>query len=139
MSFKFFKSEKGKAKLCFGGHLFYKDKQSGAKIHWNCQNKPKTKCAARVTTVDDKIVKTWKEHIHCRDAAGIEAVQLLNNMRTCAETTNNTPHGIISNISKTCSQVVAPKLPSVDTMKRTIQNIRNRNFDETAPQRIEKT
>jgi hypothetical protein len=110
MSVEFLKSEKGKPKLCFSGHLFYKDKQNEKKIFWKCQNYRKTKCAARVTTVDNTIVKTWKEHNLCGDAAGVEAAQLLDTIRTCAETTNMTPHSIISNVSRTCSQAAAPKL-----------------------------
>lgn len=132
MSVQFLKSEKGKPVLCVGGHLFYKDKQNDTKIHWKCKNYRRSKCVARVTTVDNTIVKTWKEHNHCGDAAGIEAAELLDTIRSKAETTNDAPHVIISSVSTTCSQAAATKLPSVDSMKRTIRNIRNRNFDGPA-------
>ena len=125
-SLEFLKSEKGKPILFFRGHLFYKDRGIETRIYWKCQNYRKTKCAARVTTVNNNLVKTWKEHNHCGDAGKVEVVQALNTIRTYAETTNRTPHSIISNVSRTLSQAAAPNLPSVDTMIRTIRNIRNR-------------
>lgn len=129
MSVEFLKSEKGKQKLCFSGHLFFKEKQNEKKFFWKCQNYRKTKCAARVTTVDNTVVETWKEHNHSGDAAVIEAAHLLDTIRTRAETTNNRPHTIISSVSRTCSPAAATQLPSVDAMKRTIRNIRKRNFN----------
>lgn len=124
MSLEFFKSEKGRNMLCHGGHLFYKDKGRDETTHWKCSNFVKTKCKARVTTKNAEVVKTLNEHNHCADAASIEAAVHKDRLRFFAKNSNLTPHSIISEVAATCSDVAAPKLPSVDSMKRTVRNLR---------------
>lgn len=132
MALQFIATEKGKKKLCEGGHCFFKDKTVDEKTHWRCEKYQQVKCPARVTTVEDEIVKRWKEHNHAGDAAKVEAAKILDNIRNSAKNTRDTPHFILSNASVGCSQAAAAKLPSVNTIKRSVRNIRQRQDDGPA-------
>ncbi|KAK9747447.1 FLYWCH zinc finger domain [Popillia japonica] len=114
------------------GLLFYKKRQTDEKISWRCEHFQKFKCSARVTTVGDKIVKVGKDHNHVGDAAQVEAAKIYDSIRTSAKTTNDTPQNIISEVTLGCSQAAAPKLPRIDTMKRSIRRIRQQQMSGPA-------
>ncbi|KAK9738131.1 hypothetical protein QE152_g10123 [Popillia japonica] len=83
----------------------------------------KFNCQGRVTTVGDEIVKVGNDHNHVGDAAQVEAAKIYDSIRTSAKTTNDTSQNIISEVTLGCSQAAAPKLPRIDTMKRSIRRI----------------
>lgn len=132
MPLQFVMSGKGKRKLLSSGHLFHKERQTDEKISWRCEQFQKLKCPARVTTVGDEIVKVGKDHNHVGDAAQVEAAKIYDSIRTSAKTTNDTPQNIISEVTLGCSQAAAPKLPRIDTMKRSIRRIRQQQMSGPA-------
>lgn len=123
MPVEFVMSEKGKRKLLLDGHFFFKEKESVDQILWKCENYQKTKCKVRVKTVND-VVTVRGEHNHVGDAAGVEAAKIYEAIKTTAKTTTNAPQAIITDATIQCSQAAAPKLPTIDVMKRTIRHIR---------------
>lgn len=134
MDAEFVCSEKGKRKLLFEGHFYFKDVEKGEKVYWKCAffEKRKTNCPARIITVDDKISKITKEHNHIADASEVEATKVYEKIRINSKISNDPPHKIISTASTTCSITAAPKLPSVSSMKRSIRNIRQKNLQGPA-------
>lgn len=123
---EFLKTEKGRLKLCFEGYVYYKDREVGGKVQWGCKERKEFKCPARITTSDDKIVRKWKEHNHPGDQAAIVADKTLNMIRNCATSSKVPPIEIIKHVVKNCPEAVAPRLPSLETMKRTVRKIRQR-------------
>ena len=127
MEFSYIGSEKGKRKLCFNGHLFYKERQTSDKTFWKCEMYQKTKCRARIHVADNKIVKVLKEHNHLGDAAKVEVETIYENVRKQAVETTHSPNVILSSALDECSQAAASKLPSIGNIKRTMRMIRQRN------------
>lgn len=123
---EFLPTEKSKPKLCVDGFFYYKDKVCGENVHWACQHKQRVKCPARVTTNGECIVKKWKDHNHCADAAEVEATRVLKDIKECAALTKTPGNELFKNAVETCSRAAAARLPTVDNIKRTIRNIRQR-------------
>ena len=132
MAHRFIQSEKGKKKLCINNYMYFKERQIEDKIHWKCEQYQKTKCRARVTTVGDKIFKTLNEHNHLADAANVEAAKICEEVRIKAKNSTDSPHSILSIAFDGCSQAAAGKLPSTDTLKRTMRNIRYKSISGPA-------
>lgn len=131
MALEYITSEKGKRLLFDEGHFFYTDRKVDSKIYWKCESYHKVKCAARMITLDDSVIKRSGTHNHLGDAAHVEKMQVMTTMRDAARRTRDAPHYIISNVVSGVSQAAASRLGKVSSMKRTIRKIRTR--DEVAP------
>lgn len=123
----FILSSKNKRKLSLNGFLYVKDKEIREKTYWRCQNFITTHCKSRVTTVNDIVEKQLGEHNHAGNSAKVSAEQILEKVRDDAQNTRDSAHYIISTASVRIDNSVSALLPSVDSMKRTIRNIRQRH------------
>ena len=64
---KFIKSEKGGVTLMDkADYIYYKQKVSGPKIHWDCRQRKRLKCKGRASTQGFNIIKL-SEHNHPPD------------------------------------------------------------------------
>lgn len=131
MALEFITSEKGKRKLCVNGYLYYQDKKANTKIYWKCDKYYKLKCGARITTQEEIILLNSGTHNHIANAAEIEGMKMMNNIRDHAKRTQDAPHFIVSTASVGVSQAAAAILPKVSSIKRTIRNVRTKH--EAAP------
>lgn len=123
-------SEKGKPKLFHGGHLYYKDysacnAQGQESTYWKCEHF-RNKCPARVTTSGSTIVRSRGDHNHAGDAAHVEAAKTMENIRIAAKDSRDAPSYIVSAETIGLSQATSAKLPSVQSMKRTVTNVRRK-------------
>lgn len=126
MALQFVLSEKGKPRLINDGYVFYKDKETDEKTYWKCSHFQKFKCPARISTTDDQISSQSKEHNHSGDAASLQASEYVNLMKEQAVKSLDSPHQIISKISEFVPSQIAPKLPTIPSMKKTIRYSRNK-------------
>ena len=85
MPLEYQSSQKGKPMLVLDGFLFVKEKGViGDKVSWKCSNYFNMRCAARVQTNRDEVVRRVHEHNHAADIAKVEAKAVLQNMKAQA-------------------------------------------------------
>ncbi|KAK4876874.1 hypothetical protein RN001_009380 [Aquatica leii] len=130
MVLQFVKSTKGNNMLLHDRFIHKKESISGEKIFWKCVNFNKSKCPGRVHTLDEEVVKSTS-HNHVADAANTEARKTINQMKTAAEDLQITTRGVLAIAAEGTSCAAAGRLPSVLSMKRTVQRIRKQK--EGAP------
>ncbi|XP_016658289.2 uncharacterized protein LOC107883198 [Acyrthosiphon pisum] len=82
-----------------------------------------SQCGGRVHVENDEVVKSY-EHNHVPDNAQVELKELMYNMKHDAQTSAATSHGVIGNLASQVPLSVAGQLPSVASLKRTIQRAR---------------
>ncbi|ESN98187.1 hypothetical protein HELRODRAFT_177435 [Helobdella robusta] len=124
MSLEFVYSEKGKRKLIDSGHLFVKDAATEEKTFWKCDQYQNLVCRARLHTRHDKIVKRVGEHNHAGNAARVEVVKVVNQMKNDARETQDVPQRIITNSFISLSQAASGLMPNISILKKTIRNTR---------------
>lgn len=54
----------GNKKIIIDGMQFLKDKAIGNTVYWRCNQRLKLKCKARVTTMENEIVRVNLQHNH---------------------------------------------------------------------------
>lgn len=124
LNVEFLTSEKGRLKLKYKGFLYFRDRES-FKVYWRCVEYQKLRCRARITTLRGNIFDQSKAvHNHIVDKAKLEAISILTSIRDKANSSRDPPKLVVSDAVATCTQPAAAVLPSVDAMKRTIQNVR---------------
>lgn len=121
-------SEKGKQMLLVDGFVHYKNKVIQEKTYWKCKLQS---CHARVQTVKDDIFKNIGCHNHSADAALTEARNILNDMKNRSKKSFDSPHQILSSSACTIQAEVAPKLPSINSLKKTLRRSRNSESEVT--------
>ncbi|XP_072377879.1 uncharacterized protein [Diabrotica undecimpunctata] len=124
MVLAFVKSQKGNNLLLYNGFLHKKERVVGEKTIWKCATYNKCKCTGRVHTVVDEITKST-EHNHVADTAKIEAKEACNRMKEVAQQLEHSTQGVVSEISQGLSLAATAQLPSVSSLKKTVQRVRN--------------
>lgn len=125
MPLTYMESEKGKQMLLFEGFIFYKDKVDKKKTYWKCKQFKSGSCHARIQSADDEILKTVGIHNHSADAALTEAGNVINIMKVRVQNSFDSPNQIISSAAGDISAEVAPKLPTISSIKKTLRRSRN--------------
>ena len=125
MPLQYVVSMQNKKKLIDNNHLFVKEKTSGKKTIWKCNQFYTRKCHARVHTNNESIIKRLGEHNHAEDIARVEAAKAINITKEKVITTQETTHCIITQAYIGVFQAVAGQLPTPQNLKRNIQNARN--------------
>ena len=128
MPLEYLESEKGRKKLVEKGHTFYKNAENDERVYWKCDKYHKTKCRARIITSNDQIVKSSTDHNHVLDAAETAAKEIVTKIRHLAKTTQDASQTVLSSVLEDCGQAVAPRLPKVQSMKRTIRTVRQQTL-----------
>ncbi|XP_072384722.1 uncharacterized protein [Diabrotica undecimpunctata] len=124
MVLAFVKSQKGNNLLLYNGFLHKKERVIGEKTIWKCATYNKCKCTGRVHTVVDEITKST-QHNHVADTAKIEAKEACNRMKEVAQQLEHSTQGVVSEISQGLSLAATAQLPSVSSLKKTVQRVRN--------------
>ena len=125
MPLQYIVSTRNKKKLIDNSHLFVKEKTSGEKNIWKCNQFYTRKCHARVHTNYESTIKRLGEHSHAGDIARVEAAKVINVIKKKAITTQETTHCIVTQAYVGVFQAVAGQLPTPQILKRNIQNARN--------------
>ena len=124
MPLEFVPSERGKPKLLYEGHMFYRDRAIAGVTQWKCVYHRKFRCTHRVYTKDDEVVYRWKDHNHVADISTVKAAKLQKRLREVSENTNDSPKNTLIQCLETASQATIARLPRMTHMKRTINNRR---------------
>lgn len=126
MPLQFVKSQKGKDLLVYHGHMFSKEKtDENRKIIWKCLSYAKSKCSARIHTMDDGVIKEPHDHNHAPDQAKVQVKNVISGMKDRAETAPETStHQIVAASVVNLGVAVQGQLPSVPCLKRTVQRLR---------------
>lgn len=128
MPLKFVKSQKGKNLLVDGGYLYIKEKNSLNITIWRCVEYTSAKCRGRCHTKNDEVIHTSNNHNHVANTAEIECKTTVERIRESAVNRMDAPQAIIAQETICISQSVAVTLPSVPSLKRTIQRARQRTL-----------
>ncbi|CAI6355490.1 unnamed protein product [Macrosiphum euphorbiae] len=119
------KSEKGRDLLCYNGYLYRFDKNSS----WRCIECNTKKCRGRINLKDGQIIhESEKEHNHTPDIAKNEARIGMQFLKTTAKHTELSTQVVLGAVSLQVTKAVAGQLPVVDSMKKTVQRIRQKEL-----------
>lgn len=120
-------SERGHLKLCEGGFMYYRDRETdGDKVHWKCEFVKKFRCHARVTTIRGEIKSRWKEHNHIGNAGAIEGQKVSAAIREAAASSTDAPKVVIATAFEAASRSAILSLPVIRHLKRNITNRRRK-------------
>lgn len=118
-------TSKGGVKVFFNGYMYTKSKETANRIHWKCTSKAKLGCrGAMSTNTIREDPRAGREHCHPPDDSKFGAAKLRVEMEARAQRSNDNPSKIISDATRGCRPEILVALPSVSSMKRTIQNKR---------------
>ena len=131
---EFFLTEKNVQCLTYQGYTFYKDKEYKEKIYWKCAQNEHG-CKMRLHTEGNEIVFCRKEHNHAGSAINVEKRKIITNLKHAAIFCRNTPQQLVVSTSTSISFVVAPHLPSSNSLKKMIRRVRQQS-DPTNPQNL---
>jgi len=131
MSLQFVLSNKGHQLLKHDGYLFRKYQQSAASTYWRCSQFDSAKCRGTAITSDGKVIKHADRHNHVRDAAVVEAKEVMAKIKEIATNSQESTNNVLAAGTINVAPSVSGKLPSVNLIKRTIQ--RRRQQDNHAP------
>jgi hypothetical protein len=137
MPLDFVKTEKGNSLLNVDGFLFWEENKSKAArklIIWRCNKYRKLSCPARIHTDSSNIVTRLNEHNHAPDLAAVEARKTIERMKERAQNTRESTQTVMIGELSEVSNAVAPKLPAVPSMKRTIRRVREHEHDFKEPE-----
>ena len=127
---EFVKSETGGEKLVYEGYLYVKQKNlANNVVSYECdkrRNKGNCKAKVKVDSQRNIVVGRMHEHTHGPDAAKIEAVRTLQNMKIKAVSTEETAQQIIGEASSQVTEEVCAKLPPVHHIRRNIRRQRQK-------------
>eukprot|EP00102_Acyrthosiphon_pisum_P017587 XP_008189050.1 PREDICTED: uncharacterized protein LOC103311248 [Acyrthosiphon pisum] len=120
------KSTKGKNLLVHAEYIFEKDYTKNEKTYWKCIKYNMYKCRGRAHTVNDEVILHKNTHNHTPNIIEISTKTIINELKkTASSQVSSTPHQIVTNtISTISSQAISGALPSVATMKKTVQRLR---------------
>ena len=63
-SYSFVLSRRGKPQLYYQGYLFNSDAIKNGRVYWRCSETRRSTCAARLLTIQDKLVEKQPIHDH---------------------------------------------------------------------------
>lgn len=125
MPLEFVKSQKNHDLLKYNGFLFRKEKVINSKIIWKCIEYRTHGCRGRCNTLNDSVVLETC-HNHVADIAKIQAKATVQSICSLATSSQATSHQIIAEATANVSTAVTGKLPSISTIKRSVQRARQR-------------
>lgn len=124
MPLEYVQSQKGAKLLKFDGFLFSKEKFGNNKVIWKCVEYSKG-CRGRCHTREDAVV-TFTGHNHIPNIAKILAKDVQARVRNLAENSVMTTRDVLISATQNVENAVIGQLPSIPSMKKTVQNIRKR-------------
>ena len=111
-----------------GGYLYVFQKQLADDVEsWECTERRKKTCKARVKLDNDRIIDRVNDHTHAPNQTRVETAKVRATTKRSAETTLDAPNRIISDSLAQASDAVAVNMPSLDNVRRTIRRYRAEN------------
>lgn len=127
---EFIESEKKHKMLVYEGYLFYKDKVHNSTTYWNCSEKRKAGCKARIHTVEnERLANIAIEHNHSANAPKVAGKVFMSNLKRKASVSDESTQKVIKKELATVPDSVSPHLPSTSSMTRTVQRTRETKID----------
>ena len=122
------KSERGKDKLVYGGHMYVKQKNlANGVVSFECverRNKATCKAKVKVNIQRKEIVGILHDHTHAPNEAKITAARTLQKMKEKANKTEETTQQIVSEECALIDEETIANLPPVHHIKRNIRRQR---------------
>lgn len=125
---RFVESERGENKLIDERNYIYtysKSTRNGENDIWVCEKRGTCKGRVWTLTGEPNIVKIVTDHVdHAPTAARPQMLQLVQEIRTRARTTQEQPQQILAAAVENIHQNVSALLPRKDNLKRSMRNQR---------------
>lgn len=117
---------RGQTKLVLEGFIYVKQKTmaDGETTVYECEQRRKGLCKARVKVKDSVIVEQQYEHTHAGDHARVEALKVRIALKRSALETEQSAAEIIAENISSISDATVSKLPKLATISRTIRKQR---------------
>lgn len=77
-TYSFVLSRRGKPQLCYQGHLFNSDAIKNGRVYWRCSETRRSTCAARLLTIQDKLIEKQPIHDHEPNAQRIDGKRFIS-------------------------------------------------------------
>lgn len=123
-------SERRKPTILKDGFVFNFHRPGLDKIFWECSERRRNKCNARLqtseSTTNPVLILETGTHNHNPDALKTESREILSNIRTDARATLDAPSIIIARNVQQSSSATQGILPASRHIKRTIRNVRTK-------------
>ena len=128
MKMDFTSTSQNKPKLIDGGYLYVRQKDlANDVVSWECDQRKKGMCKARVKVLNDQIIERINDHTHAPNQTNVEVTKTRAIMKRRAETSIDAPQRIISDGLAQASAAVAVNLPRIENVRRTIRRYRENN------------
>lgn len=122
---EFTSTSKGKRKLIDGGFLYVYQKELANGVEsWECEQRRRKTCKAKVRLQNDQIIHRFNDHTHAPNQTKVDVAKIRADMKRTAVTSADTPQRILSTGLANANPAVAVNLPKMDNMRRTIRRYR---------------
>lgn len=118
---------KGKPVFEYEDYLYIINNKLTNKMIWCCRIYRHGQCRGRLHTVIGQVMQLVGEHNHEPVHSAGEVVEARTKMAHAAKQTINTTHGIVSDSISSLSDHAIASLPTLKTVKRTIQRLRQKH------------
>ena len=130
----FTSTTQGKRKLVDGGYMYVHQKNlANGVASWECEQRRRETCKAKVKVLNDQIVGRVNVHTHGPNNTKVEVTKVRVDMKRRAETTIDAPHRILSDGLAQASAAAAVNLPHLTNVPRTIRRYRANGGDPVNP------
>lgn len=76
--FQFVLSRRGKPQLYYQGYLFNSDAIKNGRVYWRCVETRRSTCAARLLTIQDKLIEKQPIHDHVPNTYRVDGKKLIS-------------------------------------------------------------
>lgn len=76
--FSYVLSRRGKPQLYYKGHLFNSDAIKNGRVYWRCSETRRSTCAARLLTINDKLIEKQPIHDHPPNMCRVEGKKFIS-------------------------------------------------------------
>ena len=130
----FTSTTQGKRKLVDGGYMYVHQKNlANGVASWECEQRRRETCKAKVKVLNDQIVGRVDVHTHGPNNTKVEVTKVRVDMKRRAETTIDAPQQILSDGLAQASAASAVNLPHLTNVRRTIRRYRANGGDPVNP------
>ena len=124
-------TQKGKRKACYQGYCFNFDKYSKSDStlsFWQCEDykKAEVKCKGRIHIKDGRVCKSQGSHNHAPNGLKQHVLELRHKIKVAAKNSNEATTALLMKATEEYPSTVVSQLSSENTLKRTVQQTRNK-------------
>ena len=116
------KSNKGKGKLCYDGHMYVQKITKKHWIHWVCFRHRTGGCKGTLTSsLTYQNPRSFVEHNHAADPMRVEVTKLRDRMNTGAKNINSRPNQVVAQCLQDATEDVRASVGRLETCKRDLR------------------